>query len=70
MLNCPEVVSVLKHSTDFLGEKSFRAYGDALRSCADRLQEDGVDLAGYWSLSGSTISRLRVSPSATTASTS
>jgi pimeloyl-ACP methyl ester carboxylesterase len=47
VLDCPEVESALKHSTDFLGEKSFRAYGDAFRSCADRLQEDGVDLAGY-----------------------
>ena len=47
VLDCPEVASALKHSTDFLGEKSFRAYGDGLRSCADRLQEDGVDLAGY-----------------------
>jgi pimeloyl-ACP methyl ester carboxylesterase len=47
VLDCPEVASALKHSTDFLGEKSFRAYGDAFRSCADRLQEDGVDLAGY-----------------------
>ena len=29
-LDCPEVASALEHSTDFLGEKSFRAYGDAL----------------------------------------
>lgn len=47
MLDCPEVESALKHSTDFLGEKSFRAYGDAFRACADRLTDDGVDLAGY-----------------------
>lgn len=46
-LDCPEVVSALKHSTDFLGEASFRAFGDGLRSCADRLTDDGVDLAGY-----------------------
>src|SRR5438034_6075224 len=46
-LDCPEVESALKHSTDFLGEKSFRAYGDAFRSCAHRLTDDGVDLAGY-----------------------
>src|SRR6266545_6235313 len=46
-LDCPEVESALKHSTDFLGEKSFRAYGDAFRSCAHRLTGDGVDLAGY-----------------------
>ena len=46
-LDCPEVESALKHSTDFLGQKSFRAYGDAFRACAHRLTNDGVDLAGY-----------------------
>jgi pimeloyl-ACP methyl ester carboxylesterase len=46
-LDCPEVESALAHSTDFLAEESFRAYGDALRSCADRLTDEGVDLAGY-----------------------
>jgi pimeloyl-ACP methyl ester carboxylesterase len=46
-LDCPEVESALKHSTDFLGQKSFRAYGDAFRSCAHRLTADDVDLAGY-----------------------
>jgi pimeloyl-ACP methyl ester carboxylesterase len=46
-LDCPEVESALKHSTDFLGEKSLRAYGDGFRSCADRFTGDGVDLAGY-----------------------
>jgi pimeloyl-ACP methyl ester carboxylesterase len=46
-LDCPEVESALKRSTDLLGEKSFRAYGDAFRACADRLTDDGVDLAGY-----------------------
>jgi pimeloyl-ACP methyl ester carboxylesterase len=47
VLDCPEVESALKHSTDFLGEKSFDAYADAFRSCADRLTDEGVDLAGY-----------------------
>ena len=47
VLDCPEVVSALKHSTDLNAEKSHRAYGDAFRACADRLQDDGVDLAGY-----------------------
>ena len=46
-LDCPEVVSALKHSTDLLGEASFRAFGDGLRACANRLTDDGVDLAGY-----------------------
>jgi pimeloyl-ACP methyl ester carboxylesterase len=47
VLDCPEVESALKHSTDLLGEKSLRAYGDAFGACADRLIDDGVDLAGY-----------------------
>jgi pimeloyl-ACP methyl ester carboxylesterase len=47
VLDCPEVESALKHSTDFLGQKSFLAYGDGFRSCANRLTDDGVDLAGY-----------------------
>jgi pimeloyl-ACP methyl ester carboxylesterase len=46
-LDCPEVESALQHSTDLLAEKSLRASADAFRSCADRLQDDGVDLAGY-----------------------
>jgi pimeloyl-ACP methyl ester carboxylesterase len=47
VLACPEVTSALKHSADFLGETSFHAYTAAFRSCAKRLQADGVDLAGY-----------------------
>jgi pimeloyl-ACP methyl ester carboxylesterase len=46
-LDCPEVESALKHSTDYLSEKSFAAYGAAFRSCAARLTADGVDLDGY-----------------------
>jgi pimeloyl-ACP methyl ester carboxylesterase len=47
VLDCPEVESALKRSTDLLGEKSFRERGNAYRACADRLRKDGVDLAGY-----------------------
>jgi pimeloyl-ACP methyl ester carboxylesterase len=47
VLDCPEVESALKRSTDFLGEKSFRERADAFRACANRLSDDGVDLAGY-----------------------
>jgi pimeloyl-ACP methyl ester carboxylesterase len=47
VLDCPEVESALKRSTDLLGEKSLRAYGDAFGACADRLTDEGVDLAGY-----------------------
>jgi uncharacterized membrane protein YdfJ with MMPL/SSD domain/pimeloyl-ACP methyl ester carboxylesterase len=46
-LDCPEVESALKHSTDLLGEKTFRAFAGGFRSCAERLEDDGVDLAGY-----------------------
>jgi uncharacterized membrane protein YdfJ with MMPL/SSD domain/pimeloyl-ACP methyl ester carboxylesterase len=46
-LDCPEVSSALKRSEDFLSQKSYDAYTQAFRDCAARLQEDGVDLAGY-----------------------
>ena len=47
VLDCPEVESELKRSTDLQGEKSFRERADAFRACANRLSDDGVDLAGY-----------------------
>ena len=47
MLDCPEVASALQHSADWLSAKSYRAYGDGFRACADRLTQDGVDLDGY-----------------------
>jgi pimeloyl-ACP methyl ester carboxylesterase len=47
VLDCPEVESALKRSTDLLGERSFRERADAFRACANRLSGDGVDLAGY-----------------------
>ena len=46
-LDCPEVDSALRHSNDLLGEESFRAYADAFAACAERLIDEGVDLAGY-----------------------
>jgi pimeloyl-ACP methyl ester carboxylesterase len=46
-LDCPEVESALERSTDLLGEESFRAFAAGFRACADRLGEEGVDLAGY-----------------------
>jgi pimeloyl-ACP methyl ester carboxylesterase len=46
-LDCPEVASALKRSTDFLSEPSFRAYGEAYQACATRLAGDGVDLSSY-----------------------
>jgi predicted RND superfamily exporter protein/pimeloyl-ACP methyl ester carboxylesterase len=46
-LDCPEVSSALTRQTDFVGQKSYDAYNQAFRDCARRLQQDGVDLAGY-----------------------
>jgi pimeloyl-ACP methyl ester carboxylesterase len=46
-LDCPEVESALKHSTDYLGEKSLAAFGGAFTTCAARLTDEGIDLAGY-----------------------
>src|SRR5688572_3602255 len=37
----------MKRSNDLLADKSFRARADAFRACADRLTDEGVDLAGY-----------------------
>jgi pimeloyl-ACP methyl ester carboxylesterase len=47
VLDCPEVVHALKRSTDFLGTRSMRAHNKAFRRCAERLRDEGVDLAGY-----------------------
>jgi pimeloyl-ACP methyl ester carboxylesterase len=47
VLDCPEVVSVLKHSADLIAEATARAHTNALASCAERLRGEGVDLAGY-----------------------
>lgn len=47
VLDCPEVESAVKHSTDILSKKFFDAYADGFRACAARLTDEGVDLAGY-----------------------
>ena len=47
VLNCPEVTAALENSADFLGKASLSAYSQAFASCAQRLERDGVDLAGY-----------------------
>ena len=46
-LDCPEVTSARKHTRDFVTETSYRADAAAFKDCAHRLQDDGVDLAGY-----------------------
>jgi uncharacterized membrane protein YdfJ with MMPL/SSD domain/pimeloyl-ACP methyl ester carboxylesterase len=46
-LDCPEVASARSHARELLTEKAFRADAAAYETCAHRLQESGVDLAGY-----------------------
>jgi pimeloyl-ACP methyl ester carboxylesterase len=46
-LDCPEVSSAREHARDFLTGQAFRADAAAFRACAQRLQRDGTDLAGY-----------------------
>ena len=46
-LDCPEVETALAHSADLLSDSTFRAYGDAFRSCAERITEEGLDLGSY-----------------------
>lgn len=48
LLDCPEVKRVIKGvSGDALGEESLAQLGRAFQTCAERLQREGVDLAGY-----------------------
>jgi pimeloyl-ACP methyl ester carboxylesterase len=46
-LDCPEVTSAREHARDFLTGRAYRADAAAFRACAERLQQAGVDLAGY-----------------------
>jgi len=47
VMDCPEVVSAMRHSDDLLSKQSFEAVGTAYTRCAHRLQAEGVDLGGY-----------------------
>jgi pimeloyl-ACP methyl ester carboxylesterase len=46
-LDCPEVVSSREHSRDLLSTVSLESDASAYRACAKRLEDKGVDLAGY-----------------------
>ena len=46
-LDCPEVTSAREQARGFLTEKAMRADAAAYKDCAERLSDDGVDLAGY-----------------------
>jgi pimeloyl-ACP methyl ester carboxylesterase len=47
VLDCPEVANAMRRSSDFLSSDSLRSQAQGYRSCAKRLQDKGVDLAGY-----------------------
>ncbi|MCP4964012.1 MAG: alpha/beta hydrolase, partial [bacterium] len=47
VLDCPEVDSALKRSSDLVDDDSLRKFSEALASCAQRFKDDGVDLDGY-----------------------
>jgi pimeloyl-ACP methyl ester carboxylesterase len=46
-LDCPEVVSAREHSRDLLSNATSTSVAAGFHACADRLRNDGVDLAGY-----------------------
>jgi len=46
-LDCPEVTASREQARGFLTEQAMRADAAAYEDCAERLQDDGVDLAGY-----------------------
>jgi pimeloyl-ACP methyl ester carboxylesterase len=46
-LDCPEVVSAREHAGDFLGDRAYSAVAGGFKACANRLQQNGVDLGGY-----------------------
>jgi pimeloyl-ACP methyl ester carboxylesterase len=46
-LDCPEVTSAREQARGFLTEKAMHADAAAYEDCAERLQDDGFDLAGY-----------------------
>ena len=64
-LDCPEVESALKHSTDVLGKKFFRAYGDALPGVRESAEGRRRRSRGLRAASRSTISRPPARRSAT-----
>jgi hypothetical protein len=70
VLDCPEVESAVKHSTDILSKKFFDSYAAGFRACAARLTDEGVDLAGYSLAQRVDDSKRCGKPSTMTASTS
>src|SRR4029079_5133219 len=46
-LDCPEVTSAREQARGLLTEDAMRADAAAYKACAERFQDDGVELAGY-----------------------
>jgi pimeloyl-ACP methyl ester carboxylesterase len=46
-LECPEVISAVKHSSDLTGEASFQAFAAGFRACAARFIREGIDVTSY-----------------------
>jgi pimeloyl-ACP methyl ester carboxylesterase len=47
VLDCPETVKALKAADDMLSQSALQGFHDSIAVCAERLQSEGVDLAGY-----------------------
>ena len=48
VLACPEISQALKNPPgDMLGDAALKSYGTAAAQCGERLQAEGIDLAGY-----------------------
>jgi pimeloyl-ACP methyl ester carboxylesterase len=47
VLDCPEISDAIRNARDVLGDESLESYAAAGSGCAERLQAEGVDLAGY-----------------------
>jgi hypothetical protein len=69
VLDCPEVESAVKHSTDILGKKFFDSYAAGFRACAARLTDEVSTSPATRLRNASTISKRCGKPSTMTAST-
>ncbi len=47
VLDCPETVAALKSADDILSKTSLDSFSASIARCAERLQSEGVDIAGY-----------------------
>jgi len=47
VLDCPEISEAVRNARDLLGDKALESYTVAGTRCAERLQAEGADLAGY-----------------------